>query len=102
NRRAVDGDARNTVIIRIDYVLPCHGRLSGTGATSGLEAEAARDDVLLDLGCAFTDNVDQRIAMDPAHRILGHDAGATIDADRLLADGQGRFTCRQFHTRGRG
>src|SRR5690606_13644498 len=58
---------------------------------SGLAPEASGDDVALDVARAFADHIDEGIAVDAAYRVLTHDAGAAVDADRLFADRQGRL-----------
>src|SRR5690606_17860849 len=46
----------------------------------------ARDDVALNVAGAFADDIDQRIPVDAAHGVLGHDARTTQNANGLLAD----------------
>src|SRR3954447_23371263 len=53
--------------------------------------DGAGDDEALDLGGAFEDRVDLRVAVPPLDRVLAHVAIAAEDLDRLLGDAHGRL-----------
>src|SRR5690606_38444182 len=71
-------------------------------ASSGLEAQVARNDVALDVARAFADHIHEGVAVDAPHRVLAHDARAAMDAYRLLAHAQCRLGGDELDLGGRG